>query len=122
MTLDLTDDEKLALAAELNRAIAADRNPLSPRDQTLKAILVKLRTAVADPDCPGAGSGRRLNHDFRRDLGFLSRVECVVEQLLQDHQRPQRGFMSDLRYESRRPRKSNSREVLKATRSNRRAG
>jgi len=39
---DLTDDEKLARAAQLKRAIAADRYPLSPRVQTLKAILVKL--------------------------------------------------------------------------------
>jgi hypothetical protein len=31
MTLDLTADEKLALAAELKRTIAQDRYPMSPR-------------------------------------------------------------------------------------------
>jgi len=42
MTLDLTDEEKLALAAELKRTINEDRYPLSPRIRTLKAILAKL--------------------------------------------------------------------------------
>jgi hypothetical protein len=42
MDLDLTEDETLALAAQLKRAMAADRYPLSPRVQTLKAILAKL--------------------------------------------------------------------------------
>ena len=40
----MTDDEKLARAAQLKRAIAADRYPLSPRVPTLKAILVKLES------------------------------------------------------------------------------
>jgi hypothetical protein len=31
-TLDLTDEEKLALTAELKHTIAEDRYPLSPRD------------------------------------------------------------------------------------------
>jgi hypothetical protein len=31
-TLDLTDEEKLALAAELKHTIADDRYPLSPRN------------------------------------------------------------------------------------------
>ena len=42
MTLDLTDEEKLALAAELKRTIAEDRYPLSPRICTLEAILAKI--------------------------------------------------------------------------------
>ena len=39
MTLDLTDDEKLALTALLRRIIDEDRYPLSPRLAPLKAIL-----------------------------------------------------------------------------------
>jgi hypothetical protein len=40
--LTLTDEEELALAAELKRTIADDRYPLSPRIRTLSAILDKL--------------------------------------------------------------------------------
>ena len=52
MLLDLTDEEKLALAAELKRTISEDRYPLSPRVQTLKAILAKLEPAPAAPAAP----------------------------------------------------------------------
>jgi hypothetical protein len=45
--LDLTDDEKLALVAELKRTIDEDRYPMSHRMQTLKAILAKLEPAPA---------------------------------------------------------------------------
>jgi hypothetical protein len=41
-TLELTDEEKLALAAELKHTIAEDRYPLSPRVRTLQGILDKL--------------------------------------------------------------------------------
>jgi hypothetical protein len=43
MTLDLTETETAALARLLSDAIDADRYPLSPRIQTLKAILGKVR-------------------------------------------------------------------------------
>jgi hypothetical protein len=43
MTLDLTDPETDGLATLLRRAINDDRFPLSPRIQTLKGILGKLR-------------------------------------------------------------------------------
>ena len=43
MTLDLTDLETDALTRLLSNAIDADRFPLSPRVQTLKAILGKIR-------------------------------------------------------------------------------
>jgi hypothetical protein len=43
MTLDLSDPETDALATLLRRAIDDDRFPLSPRIQTLKAILGKIR-------------------------------------------------------------------------------
>jgi hypothetical protein len=51
MTLDLTNAEKLALVTELRRTIDKDRYPLSPRIQTLKAILAKLEpsASVAEP-------------------------------------------------------------------------
>src|SRR5713101_9316362 len=38
-----TDDEKIALIRELDRIIEDDSYPLSPRIQTLKAILNKIR-------------------------------------------------------------------------------
>jgi len=43
MMLDLTDDETDALATLLRRTIDDDRYPLSPRVQTLKGILAKIR-------------------------------------------------------------------------------
>jgi hypothetical protein len=43
MTLDLSDPETDALATLLRRAINDDRFPLSPRIQTLKAILGKIQ-------------------------------------------------------------------------------
>ena len=41
--LDLTDEETDALTRLLSRTIDDDRYPLSPRIQTLKAILAKIR-------------------------------------------------------------------------------
>ena len=43
MTLELSDDETAALTRLLTNTIDADRYPLSPRIQTLKAILGKIR-------------------------------------------------------------------------------
>jgi len=43
MPLDLTEEETDALARLLNRTIDDDRYPLSPRIQTLKGILAKIR-------------------------------------------------------------------------------
>jgi hypothetical protein len=43
MSLDLSDDETAALTRLLTNTIDADRYPLSPRIQTLKAILGKIR-------------------------------------------------------------------------------
>jgi hypothetical protein len=43
MMLDLSDQETDALAGLLRRAIDDDRYPLSPRVQTLKAILAKIQ-------------------------------------------------------------------------------
>jgi hypothetical protein len=41
--LDLSDDEAAALMKELHEIIGNDRYPFSPRIQTLRAILAKLR-------------------------------------------------------------------------------
>ena len=43
MTIDLNEEETTALAGLLSSAIAADRFSLSPRVQTLKGILAKIR-------------------------------------------------------------------------------
>jgi hypothetical protein len=43
MMLDLTEEETEALARLLRRTIDNDRYPLSPRVQTLKAILAKIQ-------------------------------------------------------------------------------
>jgi hypothetical protein len=41
--LDLADDEAAALTQELHDIVENDRYPFSPRIQTLRAILAKLR-------------------------------------------------------------------------------
>jgi hypothetical protein len=51
-TLDLTDEETLALAAELKHTIAEDRYPLSPRIRTLQGILNKLDPRPAHDPAP----------------------------------------------------------------------
>jgi len=43
MHLDLSDEEAVALAQELHDIVENDRYPFSPRVQTLRAILAKLR-------------------------------------------------------------------------------
>ena len=43
MTFDLSDEEATALAQLLINTIDVDRYPLSPRIQTLKGILAKVR-------------------------------------------------------------------------------
>ena len=49
MNLELSEDEKLALAALLRRTIEADHYPLSPRIRTLKGILDKIGPAPLSP-------------------------------------------------------------------------
>jgi len=43
MELDLTEEETVALTRLLTDTIDADRYPLSPRIQTLKGILARIR-------------------------------------------------------------------------------
>jgi len=47
--LELSDDEAAALARELHETVKRDRFPFSPRIQTLRAILAKLRPEPARP-------------------------------------------------------------------------
>ena len=48
-TLELNDRDKAALAAVLRETIAADKFPLSPRVQQLRAILEPLETPPPQP-------------------------------------------------------------------------
>jgi len=50
--LDLTEEETDALAKLLSRTIDDDRYPLSPRIQSLKTILAKLRPEPAREPLP----------------------------------------------------------------------
>jgi len=50
MTPDLSEEEKIALAAELKRTIEADHYPLSPRIRALRAILDKLEPPAPVPE------------------------------------------------------------------------
>jgi hypothetical protein len=67
MQLDLTEEETAALTRLLTNTTDSDRYPLSPRIQTLKAILAKIRPEpVREPlpplkhyAPPRASSGRR---------------------------------------------------------------
>jgi hypothetical protein len=52
MMLDLTEEETDALAGLLRRTIDDDRYPLSPRVQTLKSILAKIRPEPAREPLP----------------------------------------------------------------------
>jgi len=52
MHLDLSDDEAAALANELDAIVRNDRYPLSPRIQTLRAVLAKLRAESAREPLP----------------------------------------------------------------------
>jgi len=49
MQLNLTDEEAAALLSLLNRLIADDRYPLSPRIRLLRAIRAKLPGAPLEP-------------------------------------------------------------------------
>jgi hypothetical protein len=52
MIFDLNDEETAALARLLSQTIDADRYPLSPRIQTLKGILAKIRPELKREPLP----------------------------------------------------------------------
>jgi hypothetical protein len=67
-TLDLADDEKLALVAHLRHALEYDPFPFAPRLDPLKAILAKLEPPAPRPEplppirsgmTPSIGRGKR---------------------------------------------------------------
>ena len=67
-TLDLTDDEKLALVAHLRHALEYDPFPYAPRLDPLNAILAKLEPSAPRPEPlpplpvgarPSVGRGKR---------------------------------------------------------------
>jgi hypothetical protein len=77
MHVELSDEEKVALATELKRIISKDRYPLSPRVRILQAILDKLDPPLAPERCSrrnimshrassggGAGAGEPLRLAF----------------------------------------------------------
>jgi hypothetical protein len=66
MTLELTDDEALALAQLLRRTIEDDRYPMSPRLPPLKAILGKLDPPKPRPAIPPPLKGRAAPSAGRR--------------------------------------------------------
>ena len=72
MAIDLSNDEKLALADLLTRSIANDRSPSSPRVRTLQSVLMRLDLkppaqpypapkAYAPTGAKGANARRRDN-------------------------------------------------------------
>jgi hypothetical protein len=70
MLLDLTEGETEALAHLLSRTIDDDRYPLSPRIQTLKAILAKLcPEPVREPLPPKVYAPPRATRARRRRRG-----------------------------------------------------
>jgi hypothetical protein len=50
--MNLDDEETAALTQEVHEIVENDRYPLSPRIQTLKAILVKIRPEPAREPLP----------------------------------------------------------------------
>jgi hypothetical protein len=54
MDLDLSDDQATALTNEIDGIVRNDRYPLSPRIQTLKAVLTKLRPEPGREPAPAA--------------------------------------------------------------------
>lgn len=52
MHLELSDEQTAALTQELQRIVESDRYPLSPRIQTLRAILGMLRPEPARKPVP----------------------------------------------------------------------
>ncbi len=51
-TIELSDDERAALAAFLRDAIAADRFPMSPRWRLIKGALAKIDPQSSRPPLP----------------------------------------------------------------------
>jgi hypothetical protein len=73
MILDLTDKETDALARLLSRTIDDGRYSLSPRVQTLKAILAKIQREPARNPLP---TRRRMRHRVAHPVLAVSGMGC----------------------------------------------
>src|ERR1700751_1948996 len=75
--LYLTDEEAAALIKELAEITGNDRYPFSPRIQTLRAILAKLRPEPArePPSRPKANPPPRATAARRRRAGPVANLE-----------------------------------------------
>jgi hypothetical protein len=66
-TLDLADDEKLALVAHLRHALEYDPYPYVPRLDPLKSVLAKLEPPAPRPETlPPLKSSMRPTHGHGR--------------------------------------------------------
>jgi hypothetical protein len=71
MTLELTEEETAALTRLLSQTIDDDRYPLSPRIQTFKGILAKIRPLAA-PSAPQGAEAEEVRETLP-PLGITSR-------------------------------------------------
>ena len=79
MQLDLTDEEAAALLSLLNRLIADDRYPLSPRIRLLRGIRAELPEAPPEPPPARPPTPKNARQSARRALvgQALGNVLCV---------------------------------------------
>jgi hypothetical protein len=73
----------------------ATRNPAGVIEHTLDRFGRQSRTVVGDDDL--ATLGRYFDADLRRDPGFFRRVQRVIDQFLEDDQRPVLDVVTGLR-------------------------
>ena len=81
MLLDLTNEEAAALFSLLDRAIADDRYPLSPRIRLLRAIRAKLPGAPLEPPPARRTPGRAPRAGRRQGKGSPSAILLVAYEL-----------------------------------------
>jgi hypothetical protein len=74
MQLDLTDEEAAALLSLLNRVIADDRYPLSPRIRLLRGIRMKLPGVPPEPPPARPPTPEERNPSRRPRQGRRPRV------------------------------------------------
>jgi hypothetical protein len=86
MQLDLTDEEAAALLSLLNRVIADDRYPLSPRIRLLRAIRAKLPGAPLEPPParPPTHEERARSSATRWSVAALEDMLCVGRRHVDD--------------------------------------
>jgi len=85
MQLDLTDEEIAALARLLTNTIDADRYPLSPRIQTLKGLLAKIRPEPPRGPLPTRATARDYGKTTARWALTLDGRQQHYERQQPDH-------------------------------------